>query len=46
MFLHLALSGLFAWRQYQRYYNKKTKQTREMRINVQDPTQGGTDILF
>lgn len=46
MFLHLGLSGLFVWRQYKRYYNKQTKQNREMRINVQDPSQGGTDILF
>ena len=46
MFLHLCLSGVFVWRQYKRYYNKQTKQNREMRINVQDPSQGGTDILF
>jgi len=46
MFLHLGMSVLFAWRQHDRYYNKKKKQEREMRINVQDPSQGGTDILF
>jgi len=46
MFLHLGMSGMFAWRQYNRYYNKRSKQDREMRINVQDPSQGGTDILF
>ena len=46
MFLHLGMSGMFAWRQYNRYYNKRSKQDREMRINVQDASQGGTDILF
>jgi len=44
--LHFGLSVMFAWRQYNRYYNKRSKQDREMRINVQDPSQGGTDILF
>jgi len=46
MFLHLGMSAMFAWRQHDRYYNKKKKHEREMRINVQDPSQGGTDILF
>eukprot|EP00092_Neocalanus_flemingeri_P036412 GFUD01039646.1.p1 GENE.GFUD01039646.1~~GFUD01039646.1.p1 ORF type:complete len:329 (-),score=79.49 GFUD01039646.1:31-1017(-) len=46
MMLHLGTGSLFAWRQWKRYYSKKSKQAREMRINVQDPTQGGTDILF
>jgi len=46
MFLHLGMGSLFAWRQWKRYYSKRSKQAKEMRINVQDPTQGGTDILF
>jgi len=46
MFLHLGTGCMFAWRQWKRYYNKKSKLDTQMRINVQDPTQGGTDILF
>merc|ERR1712179_125001 len=46
MFLHLATGSLFAWRQWKRYYSTRQKQAKEMRLAVQDPTQGGTDILF
>ena len=46
LLLHLTMCAVLARRQYRRYYNNRAKQDKERRLQVQDPTQGGTDILF
>lgn len=44
--LHLGLGTNFAYRQYKRYYSAQKRNEAQQRVQVQDPTQGGTDILF
>jgi len=46
MFLHLGLGVMFARSQWKKYYNSKTRREEQMKKDVQDPTQGGTDIIF
>lgn len=46
MLLHMGVAGMLGYRQYKRYYSSKRMQQKEQRLAVQDPTQGGTDILF
>lgn len=46
MILHIGVAVMLGYRQYRRYYSSKSKQQKEQRLAVQDPTQGGTDILF
>jgi len=46
MILHYGVGVMLGYRQYRRYYSSQQKQQKEQRLAVQDPTQGGTDILF
>lgn len=46
LLLHLALAANLGYRQYKRYYSSKKRTEAAARLQVQDPTQGGTDILF
>jgi len=45
-FLHSLLAINLGLRQYKRYYSSKKRTEAMARVQVQDPTQGGTDMIF
>jgi len=44
--LHSLLAINLGLRQYRRYYSSKKRTEAMARVQVQDPTQGGTDMIF
>jgi len=44
--LHTLLAINLGLRQYRRYYSSKKRTEAMARVQVQDPTQGGTDMIF
>jgi len=44
--LHTLLAVNLGLRQYRRYYSSKKRTEAMARVQVQDPTQGGTDMIF